>query len=62
MPWDKDYYPDSWKNLSEPVRNKAIEIGNELLSKGEPEAKTIAIATSQAKKRAQNRDISIQDS
>ena len=28
MPWDKDYYPRSMRNLPPEVRRKAIEIAN----------------------------------
>ena len=31
MPWNKNNYPDSMKNLDEEVRKKAIEIANALL-------------------------------
>jgi uncharacterized protein YdaT len=51
MPWTRDYYPDSMKNLPEPVRNKAIEIANALLEeKNMPEGIAIATAISRAKK------------
>ena len=49
MPWTKNNYPDSMKNLNEDVREKAIEIGNKLLEKGMGEGKAISIAISKAK-------------
>lgn len=50
MPWNKNNYPDSFKNLNEKTRNKAIEIGNALLEKENmDEGRAIAIATSKAK-------------
>jgi len=50
MPWNKNNYPDSFKNLNEKTRNKAIEIGNALLEKEDmDEGRAIAIATSKAK-------------
>ncbi|MFS0725623.1 DUF2188 domain-containing protein [Paenibacillus sp. 1P07SE] len=52
MPWTKRDYPDSMKNLSPRVRNKAIEIANALLDDYE-EGRAIAIATSQAKEWAE---------
>ncbi|WP_018887577.1 DUF2188 domain-containing protein [Paenibacillus massiliensis] len=48
MPWNKQDYPPSMKNLEERVRNKAIEIANALLSNGYEEGRAIAIATAQA--------------
>jgi uncharacterized protein YdaT len=60
VPWTKDDYPDSLKNFTEPVREKAIEIANSLLEKqGYSESKAIAIATTQAKQWAARRDIEI---
>ncbi|ANU26502.1 DUF2188 domain-containing protein [Planococcus versutus] len=50
MPWSKDNYPDSFKNLDTPVRNKAIEIANALLRDGYKEDRAIPIALNQAKK------------
>jgi len=50
MPWTKNDYPSSMKNLEEPVKEKAIEIGNELLDEGEyDEDRIIPIAISRAK-------------
>jgi len=45
MPWNKQNYPDSLKNFSAEVRNKAIEIANSLLEDGYEEGRAIAIAT-----------------
>ncbi|WP_421381080.1 DUF2188 domain-containing protein [Bacillus salacetis] len=50
MPWSKNDYPASWKNLSSDVRNKAIEIGNALLREDYDEGRAIAIATDRAEK------------
>lgn len=51
MPWTKQDYPDSMKDLDTPVRNKAIEIANTLVEEENmDEGRAIAIATSQAKK------------
>jgi uncharacterized protein YdaT len=55
MPWDKKNYPDSLKNFTAPVRDKAVEIANALLEDGYEEGRAIAIATSQAKEWAANR-------
>ncbi|ANU08944.1 hypothetical protein BBH88_00640 [Planococcus antarcticus DSM 14505] len=49
MPWSKNDYPDSFKNLDNAVRNKAIEIANALLRDGYEEGRAIPIALSQAK-------------
>ncbi|MEK5145741.1 hypothetical protein MKX53_01795 [Psychrobacillus sp. FSL K6-4615] len=50
MPWNKDDYPDSMKNLETDVREKAIEIANALLEDNFEEGRAISIATSQARK------------
>jgi len=56
MPWSKNNYPDSMKNLSPDVRNKAIEIANALLEeKNMDEGGAIAIATAKAEEWAENR-------
>lgn len=56
MPWTKNDYPDSMKNLPAHVRNKAIDIANAILEDKEME-EGIAIATgiSRAKDWAANR-------
>jgi uncharacterized protein YdaT len=56
MPWTKDKYPQSLKNFTADVRNKAIEIANALLEDGYEEDRAISIATAQAKEWAENRD------
>ncbi|WP_106768132.1 hypothetical protein [Paenibacillus faecalis] len=48
MPWNKDDYPPSMKNLEPRVRNKAIEIANALLEEDYEEGRAIAIATAKA--------------
>lgn len=50
MPWTKNDYPPSMKNLEPRIRDKAIEIANALLEDGSEEGRAIAIATSQAEK------------
>lgn len=50
VPWSKDDYPDSFKNLDTDVRNKAIEIANALLEDDYEEGRAISIATAQAQK------------
>ncbi|AQQ52053.1 DUF2188 domain-containing protein [Planococcus lenghuensis] len=49
MPWSKEDYPDSFKNLDEDVRNKAIEVANALLREGYDEGRAIPIALDTAK-------------
>ncbi|MFD1907269.1 hypothetical protein ACFSQ7_29800 [Paenibacillus rhizoplanae] len=56
MPWNKENYPDSLKNFTAPVRNKAVEIANALLEDGYDEGRAIAIATAQAKEWGENHD------
>ncbi len=48
MPWNKNDYPASLKNLDSEVRNKAIEIANALLRENYSEDRAISIATAQA--------------
>ena len=55
MPLNKNDYPDSFKNLNEKTRNKAIEIGNALLEKENmDEGRAIAIAISKAREWAES--------
>jgi uncharacterized protein YdaT len=43
MPWYNGDYPPSYKNQSKELREKAVEIANEMLKEGSDEG--IAIAT-----------------
>ncbi|MCK1991111.1 hypothetical protein [Peribacillus muralis] len=54
MPWNKNDYPDSMKNLDKEVREKAIEIANALLDEGYEDGKAIPIAIDRAKKSVGN--------
>lgn len=54
MPWTKTYYPESMKNLDDEVRNKAIDILNELMQTYD-EDRAIPIAIARAKKWFENR-------
>ncbi|MBO2945158.1 hypothetical protein JJQ72_14365 [Paenibacillus sp. F411] len=55
MPWSKEDYPQSMKNLEPRVRNKAIEIANALLEEQHyEEGRAIAIATAKAEEWAEN--------
>ncbi|NOW97178.1 hypothetical protein [Mucilaginibacter sp. SG564] len=49
MPWVKGDYPPSYKNQPIKIRDKAVEIANELLADGASEG--IAIATGLKKAR-----------
>ncbi len=55
MPWDKENYPVSLKNLTAPVRNKAIEMANALVAGGMDDGRAIAIATFRAEQWARRR-------
>ena len=55
MPWTKKNFPDSMKNLEDPIREKAVEIANALLEDGYEESRAIPIAISQAKAWSENR-------
>lgn len=48
MPWSKQDYPPSMKNLDPRVREKAVEIANALLKDGYEEGRAIAIGTAKA--------------
>jgi uncharacterized protein YdaT len=61
MPWTKNDYPASMKNLPTEVREKAIEIANALLEESEmDEGIAIATAISRAKDWAANRGMEIE--
>lgn len=55
MPWTKNDFPASMKNLEEPVREKAIEIANKLIKDNYEEDRAIPIAISTAKEWYENR-------
>lgn len=56
MPWTKNTYPPSMKNLPSAVRGKAIDIANALLDESNMnEGRVIATAISRAKDWAANR-------
>lgn len=61
MPWTKDDFPPSLKNLKPVVRKKAIEIANALKEDGYNDQRSISIATHQAeewfKKRHQDESV-----
>ena len=55
MPWTKDNYPNSMKNLPSDIREKAVEIANALLEERKmEEGIAIATAISRAKEWAAN--------
>lgn len=58
MPWTTQDYPATFKNMTPDVRNKAIEIANELLDQYE-EPRAIRIAAAQAKEWARNRNLDV---
>ena len=53
MPWTKQDYPTSMKNLETRVRHKAIDIANALLDEGYSEDRAIPIAIAQARRWAE---------
>jgi len=53
MPWTPTHYPPSMSHLSDPVREKAIEIANALLEEGMDEGNAIRIAIAKAKEWAE---------
>ncbi|MBS4205262.1 DUF2188 domain-containing protein [Lederbergia citrea] len=50
MPWSKNDFPDSMKNLPVDIREKAIEIANALLEDNKDEGRAISIGIAQARK------------
>ncbi|GIN19847.1 MAG TPA: DUF2188 domain-containing protein [Bacillus bacterium] len=50
MPWSKNDYPESMKNLPDDIRDKAIEIANALLEEDYSEGRAISIGIAQARK------------
>ncbi|MCI2948756.1 uncharacterized protein YdaT [Staphylococcus caledonicus] len=48
MPWTMNDYPNTWKNMKEFERKKAIDIGNAMLKDGYKEGDVVPIATKQA--------------
>lgn len=61
MPWYNGDYPASYKNQPKKIRDKATEIGNEILKTTGNEGEAIATALKQArahfkKEKAQNED------
>jgi len=50
MPWPRGEYPPSYKNLKEPLREKAVEIANAILEESGNEG--LAIATGLKRARA----------
>lgn len=56
MPWSKNDYPNSMKNLEPHVREKAIEIANALLRDDYDEGRAISIATAQARRTVHEND------
>jgi uncharacterized protein YdaT len=55
MPWSKNNYPESMKNLDDRIRNKAIDIANALIDYGKmDEERAIPIAISKAKEWVDN--------
>jgi uncharacterized protein YdaT len=53
MPWNQSYFPQSMRNISPLVREKAIEIANALLAQGYDEGKSIRIGIAQGKRLAE---------
>lgn len=56
MPWSKNDYPASMKNLDPKVREKAIEIANALLDGRNDEGKAIAIGIDKAREYVENHE------
>ena len=59
MPWSPEYFPASMRNLSEPVRLKAIAIANALLADGMEEGMAIRIAIAKSKEWARHHGLAL---
>lgn len=55
MPWNKNNYPPSFKNLEPEVKEKAIEIANALRRDGYEESRAISIAVTKARESVHGR-------
>ncbi len=49
MPWSKTDYPPSYKNQPKKIRDKAVEIANEVLKTTHNEGEAIATGLKQAR-------------
>ncbi len=49
MPWSKGDYPPSYKNQPKKIRDKAVEIANEVLKTTHNEGEAIATGLKQAR-------------
>ncbi|MFP4287484.1 MAG: DUF2188 domain-containing protein [Candidatus Izemoplasmataceae bacterium] len=61
MPWTLNDYPNAMKNLEQEVKEKAIEIANELVEEGYEDGRAISIAIDRAKNWFSNRGESVSD-
>jgi uncharacterized protein YdaT len=60
MPWNEKDFPDAFKALNEPVRNKAIEIANAMLRDSKySKAAIVPLAAAAATQWARIRDIPV---
>ena len=59
VPWTSDRFPNAMRDLTDPVREKAVEIANALLADGEDEGKAIRVAIAKAKQWARRRGIRV---
>ena len=50
MPWSTERYPPAMRHLPALARDKAIEIANALLARGEDDGRAIRIGIAQAKR------------
>ncbi|RCH53664.1 hypothetical protein DJ568_16645 [Mucilaginibacter hurinus] len=56
MPWYNGDYPPSYKNQPKKLREKAVEIANEVLKNGADEGVAIATGLKRAREYFANRD------
>jgi len=57
MPWNMERYPPAMRHLAAPIREKAIEIANALLARGEDDGRAIRIGIAQAKRWEEHHEI-----
>ena len=59
MAWTKDHYPEEFKSLSPAIRERAIDIVNDLIAGGMSEHDAIAVAKQQVEHLQENFDVEV---
>jgi uncharacterized protein YdaT len=59
MAWTKNHYPDEFKSLSPYIREKAIELVNDLIAGGMSEHDAIAVTKQQVEHLQENFEVAV---